>query len=344
MKKKFAIQITGCLLLLLSIAGCSKNGSGSGSGSNVYSGPNEPSSFVNSPIDISRISYLLSLGWLQPVGHTIPTDHVYFWYSNPNNATFLPLYALASGKVEKILNNPIQGIKECKTWFRVNEKFSYYFDHIVLDPSIQEGATIKAGQQIGTTGYGNSIDLGVTDETLTLTGYANPARYGMEELYCGKPFQYFTEPLKSQLYALVDREGTDKDGRIDIDIPGKLVGNWFLDGATFYTNGPDGWDKELSFAFDIQHPSVVLVSIGGTIGMVGKWTLQPGAILPSQVSVANGKIAYQLYSAGGISADPNQRGLMIVQMIDDKHIKVETFPDSKAADASFDANAKMYAR
>lgn len=342
MKKQIAILVTGCILLLACISSCSKNGGG-GSG-NTYSGPNEASRFLYSPIDVSKIKFLLSLGWIQPVGHTIPADHVYFWYDNPNNATILPVYALTSGKVEKILLVPVLGIQECKTWFRVNEKFSYYLDHIVLDPSIKEGSTVTAGQKIGTTGYGTSIDLGAIDETITLTGYANPARYAGEELYCGKPFQYFTDALKAQLYPLVDREGTDKDGRVDIDIPGKLTGNWFLDGTAFYTDGPDGWDKELSFAFDIQHPSVVLVSIGGTIGMVGKWTLAPGTILPSQVGVVNGKVAYPLYSAGGIAADPNQRGLMIVQMIDEKHIKVETFPDSKAADAPFDSNAKIYAR
>lgn len=334
------------LLVLLPLAGlaisCSKHDSNNNPG--AYTGPNFPSSFTVSPIETSKISYLLSLGWIQPVGHTIPTDHVYFWYSNPNNTTTLPVYALCPGVIQQILVVPVNGVKECKTWFRVNEKFTYYLDHIVLDPSLKEGSAITAGQQIGTTGWGSSIDLGAIDETLTLNGYANPARYVGEELYCGKPFQYFTEPLRSQLYGLVDREGSDKDGRIDIDIPGKLVGNWFLDGNTFYTDGPDGWDKELSFAFDIQHPSTVLVSIGGQMDMVGKWTIQPGAIVPSQVSVSNGKVAYQLYSAGGITADPNQRGLMIVQMMDDKHIRVETFANSKASDAMFDANARVYAR
>lgn len=342
MKSRFTVRIAIPLLIALAVTGCNKKDNGSGG--NTYTGPNEASSFTCSPIDVAKISFLLSLGWIQPVGHTIPTDHVYFWYSNPNNNILLPVSALASGKVEKILPVPVNGIKECKVWFRLNQKFSYYLDHIVLDPSIQEGSMVKAGQIIGTTGFGSSIDLGAIDENLTLTGYANPARYAGEEQYCGKPFQYFTDALKAQLYPLVDREGADKDGRVDIDIPGKLTGNWFLDGATFYTDGPNGWDKELSFAFDIQHPSVVLVSIGGTIGMVGKWTLAPGAPLPSQISAANGKVAYPLYSAGGIAADPNQRGLMIVQMIDDKHIKVETFPDSKAADAPFDANAKIYAR
>ncbi len=341
MRKMIAIYLSAFALLL---GGCSKNGGGNSSGSNVYTGPNEASSFTASPIDIPKISYLLSLGWIQPVGHTIPTDHVYFWYNNLNGPVYLPVYAPAPGKLYKILNVPVNGIAECKIWVQVNEKFSYYLDHIVLNASFTEGTLITGGQKIGTTGLSSSIDLGAIDETLTLSGFANPARYAGQTAYCGKPFQYFTNKLKTQLYPLIDREGTDKDGRIDIDIAGKLTGNWFLDGSVFYTDGPDGWDKELSFAFDIQHPSVVLVSIGGTIGMVGKWTIQPGAILPSEVGVANGKVAYLLYSAGGISADPIQRGLMIVQMIDEKHIKVETFPDSKASDAPFDSNAKTFAR
>jgi hypothetical protein len=332
-----AIAIFCCVLIA-----CSKNNGGGNN--NAYTGPNEPAVFNYSPIEVQKISFLLSLGWIQPVGHTIPTDHVYFWYSNPNNNTLLPVKALTNGKIEKILLVPVNGIQECKAWFRVNEKFSYYLDHIVLDPSMKEGSTVTAGQVIGTTGYGQSIDLGAIDENITLTGYANPKRYFGEEINCGKPFTYFNDTLKTKLYPLVDREGADKDGRIDIDIPGRLTGNWFLDGPVFYTDGPNGWDKELSFAFDIQHPSVVLVSIGGTIGMTGKWTIAPNAPLPSQVSVSNGKVAYSLYSAGGIQADPNQRGLMIVQMTDDTHIKVEVFPNVTSKDSSFSSNAKIYAR
>ncbi|MBV9989074.1 MAG: hypothetical protein JO301_15450 [Chitinophagaceae bacterium] len=340
--KTLAILFSAGLLL----TACSKNGGGGNSGSNggAYTGPNEPAVFLNSPIEVSKISFLLSLGWIQPVGHTIPTDHVYFWYSNPNNTIYLPVYALTNGRVEKILNVPVLGVKETKTWFRVNEKFMYYLDHIVLDPSIQEGSMVKAGQQIGTTGLGSSIDLGAIDDNITLPGFVNQARYVGQTLHCGKPFTYFTDALKAQLYPMVDREGPDKDGRIDIDVPGRLVGSWFLDGPVLYTDGPDGWDKELSFAFDIQHPQTVLVSIGGTIQMVGKYTIEPGKPLPAEVSMASGKIAYPLYSAGGISADPNQRGLMIIQMIDDTHIKVETFAGSTAKDAAFDANAKIYAR
>ncbi len=330
-------RICLCILFTATIA-CSKKNDGGG---DVYTGPSFPASFTNSPVDVAKISFCLSLGWIQPSGHTIPTDHVYFWYSNPNNTISLSIYAPASGKVYKILAVPVNTVKECKVWIRVNEKFSYYLDHIVPDASITDTSTISAGQKIGTTGYGSSIDLGAIDETLTLTGFANPKRYAGQTSYCGKPFTYFTEPLRTQLYALVDREGIDKDGRIDIDIPGKLVGNWFLDGTTFYMDGPDGWDKELSFAFDIQHPSIVLVSIGGTLGLTGKWTIPDDALLPSQVSVSSGKIAYRLY---GSKTDWMQRGLMIVQMTDDTHIKVQVFPGSTASDAAFDSGAKIYAR
>jgi hypothetical protein len=212
-------------------------------------------------------------------------------------------------------------------------------DHIVPHDSLKEGSTIKAGQDIGTTGLGVSIDMGAIDSTVTLN-FANPKRYYSEEIHCGKPLTYFADSLKPFLYSKVDREGDDKDGKIDLDINGRLVGNWFLDGPIFYKDGPNGWEKELSFAYDIQHPYKVQVSIGGTLGLTGKWTITKDAILPADVSVANGKVAYQLLYLEGLT----QAGLMIVQMIDATHIKVQVFPNSQALDAEFDSNALMYAR
>ena len=134
MKKGLAI---GFLLLLNILTACHKDAMGGGG--NVYSGPNEPSVFTSSPIDVANIRFTLSLGWIQPSGHTIPSDHVYFWYNNPNSNIYLPVYALASGKVTKILNVPVNGIPECKVWFQLNQKFTYYLDHVVLDTSIKEG-------------------------------------------------------------------------------------------------------------------------------------------------------------------------------------------------------------
>ncbi len=290
--------------------------------------PGLPSVFAYSPVEISKLNFLLSLGWIQPVGHTIPTDHVYFWAKQYPT----PVYAPGGGRVEKILDVPILGIKEVKIWIRMNLDFSYYLDHIVLDSSIKEGSDLVAGQVLGTTGLGPSIDLGAIDQNV-VNNFINPARYADQTVHCGKPFTYFVDSIKSKLYALVDREGADKDGRVDLDVKGRLIGNWFLDSTIFFTDGPGGWDKELSFAYDIQHPTKALVSIGGTIGMVGKWDIPSDAIQPLDVMASTGKVSYKLSA-----------GLLIVQVLDDRRIKVQPFPGSSQSTAEFDAAARIYAR
>ncbi len=305
---------------------------------------NEPSVFTCAPFDSARISSVLSLGWLQPVGHTIPTDHIYFSFQQ-NGSEKLTLYAPGSGLVMQILSRPVLGVPEVKVWIKMNNLFTYYLDHVVLDTSIKTGTLIKAGQVIGTTGQGNTIDFGAIDSTVT-NSFINPARYFSQTIHCGKPLSYYTDPLKTKLYSLVDREGTEKDGWVCVDVPKTLSGNWFLDSTVLITDGPDGWDKELSFAYDIQHPQKLLVSIGGLNGMFGKWSILPSAMPPAQVTTASGKQSYLLWLF-----DPNypnnpgaQAGLLIVQMIDEAHIKIEAFNNPRLQDAAFDGNAKIYAR
>ena len=123
--------------------------------------------------------------------------------------------------------------------------------------------------------------------------------------------------------------------------PGDAAGNIIASGTT-----QKKWDKELAFEYDIQHPTKVQIALGGVIGPAGKWYPQIGAIAPSQVTVASGKVAYQLWSLDPVTQAINteQKGLMIVQMTDDTHIKVEMFADVKISDAAFTSNAKIYAR
>jgi hypothetical protein len=334
---KTALKLTFLLFCMGLLSNCGKKSNPSP----VIDDPTEPSVFSRSPVDLDKINFLLSLGWLQPVGHTIPTDHVYF---HVLGTAPVPVYAPGGGRVNQILDVPVMGVKEVKVWIKMNSKFMYYLDHIVLDPEIKQGTTLVSGQKIGVTGYGTSIDLGVIDENINVP-FANPLRYAGQTSHCGKPFQYFVEPIKTQLYALVDRQGTEKDGWVNTDVVGHLSGNWFLDDGNFYMDGPNGWDKELSFAYDIQRPATVMVSIGGILCTPGKWSLEATAIKPADVTPANGKIAYNL-----LNIDPNpphsisKAGLLIVQMLDEKHIKIQVFLGSSATDAAFDNSAKIYAR
>ncbi len=340
-RTRFSVVLkTSFICFLMMITACKSKHGGSEPEPDY---PTEPTSFTYSPIEVSKISYLLSLGWLQPVGHTLPTDHVYFHF-NATYANPLPVYAPGGGKIWNVLYVPVTNVPEVKVWVQMNKDFGYYLDHIVLDPSLKQGSIIKAGDKIGTTGYGGSIDLGAIDNTVNVP-FVNPARYVSQTLHCGKPFQYFTSAIQSQLYPLVDRQGTEKDGWVCTDVADHLSGNWFYDNGKFYTDGPDGWDKELSFAYDIQRPSTVMVSCGGVMP-VGKWSLAATAIKPANVSPANGKVAYQL-----LLIDPNYPnnpptiyGLMLVQMTDNTHLKTEIFPGSTATDGVFTGNAKMYVR
>ena len=303
-----------------------------------------PAVFTNSPLDISKVSTILSLGWLEPVGHTIPSDHIGFSF-NQTGTDSIQVYAPGPGLIQQILLKPIGNKQECKVWVQMNAKFTYYLDHVIVDTAIKAGHIIKGGQLLGTTGVGNSIDLGAIDSNVN-NNFINPKRYYSQTVRCGKPLSYFTDPLKSQLYSLVDREGTEKDGWVCVDVPKTLSGNWFLDNGVFNVDGPNGWDTELSFAYDIQHPSRVMISIGGIIGLIGKWNITASDILPSQVTASTAKVAYHL-----CFIDPNypnnpalKKGLMIVQLTDDTHIKIETFSDTTLTNAVFDTNAKMYAR
>lgn len=346
-------SFVGSCLLLLAL-GCGGGGGGSKTGSPSGSNlPPGPGTFTALPMDPAWLNNILPLGWINPPGHTIPTDHIYFGYLQklgaPTPSGPLTIYAPGTATIQQVNQVPAGGFAETKVWFRMTGTFTYYLDHLILDSSLRVGSTVTAGQRLGTTGVSPSFDLGVIDEQINLT-FLNPARYGpstySQTYHCGKPLTYFTEALKQQLYPLVDREGADKDGRIDFDLPGRLIGNWFLDVTPPLVDGtPAGWEGELAFAYDCQHPSRILIAIGGTLPLMGKWHLSSdglptaGAPDPATVGVAQGVVKYTLWNP----FDHFRVGTMLVQLTDESHLKVEVFPGTAEVSA-FDLNAKIYAR
>jgi len=54
---------------------------------------------------------------------------------------------------------------------------------------------------------------------------------------------------------------------------GRLVGDWFLSTLpkTYESAGPTGWTQSLAFVYDNVNPSIIRVSIGGTLP-VGLWS------------------------------------------------------------------------
>ena len=336
-------------LLMVACAACGGGGSGGPTDDNsIKPPPNGVAQFTALPVDISRTPLLTPLGNLNPPGHTLPTDHVYFYQTNfavfpvvPATAV-LPVYAATTGAVNFMLQ---PAGTDWKIGFIATKDFGYYYDHLVPLPNIKVGTVVQAGEQVGTTTPGGAFDLGAYDLRVSHTGFVNPVRYGEQTLHYVSPWAYFVEPLRSQLYAKVRRHpsAADKDGKIDFGVAGRLVGDWFEQSVPNSTeaSGPAGWPKSLAFVYDYYDPRQIRVVIGGTIAPVGVWTIPAGAPGPETVSVSSGKVAYRLMYTESFTV---QSGLMLVQMVTSDRIKVEVFTGSQAGDAEFTAAAFMYVR
>lgn len=304
----------------------------------------EPAVLTVCPVAIEKITDLEPLGAMNPSGHTFPTDHVYFYTSWTYGqqpiypAEILPVYAPGSGEVTWILQvNGPHG--DAKILIRMNKWVSYYLDHVVLDSTIAVGSKITAGQVIGIS-KGIAIDLGITNEQVVLSGFVNSQRYEGQTLHTDSPYKYFAEPLRSQLYALVRRNAPDKDGKIDYDIKGKLIGNWFHESVPVAESMmPPSWPKNLAFCPDSNDPLEMRISIGGTISSPGKFKPSPEDPAFDQLSPASGLVVYHLnYTEWGYF------GIMLCQLTDDTHLKVEVFPNVVDSSLQFTANAMIYTR
>lgn len=310
----------------------------SSNGANDHTGglPSGPLAFHALPIAVEQIRFITPLGNLNPPGHTTPTDHIYLYFAAPDAgespaSRVQPVFAPASGTIFFVIGG--QGT-ESKIMMRVSGDKVYYLDHVVPDVPVSPGTMVTSGQRLGTTGSAYGIDLGVINYDLT-RNILSPSRYPDETVHGDAPLQYFDEPLRSQLYAKVQRIGGDLDGRFDFDVAGRLVGNWFLDAGGSYA---------LSFAYNTYDPSEVRIALGG-VPLNGVYAIGPGEPAPADVSVASGIVKYTLTSArtGPPTNPPPAIGTLLVQMMSDSRIEVEAFVGSFSASA-FTSNAHFFIR
>lgn len=315
-------------------------GSCGGSGDDP-SDPTDPGSapwaFRASLIDPALIQKIKPLGNMSPNGHWQPTDHIYFQVADPNLgqspvALRTSFFAPADGIVTDVFRSP--NVPDVGLRIRVTTKIAYTLGHVIPAIPLERGTRVTAGQRLGTTGSVFSIDLGLFNDDVRLAGFVNPSRPGNSE-NAEAPLKYFVEPLRSQLYAKVERIGPDLDGKIDYDIPGRLSGNWFVADSI-----------PLSFAYDTYDPARVVVSVGGGLSRTGVFSIIEAGPLPRDVSVASGTVRYTLANwgeTGKAVRTLNPTARMLVQMLDDQRIRVELFTTSATGDA-FTNSAKEFAR
>ena len=318
-------------------SGPSSPSTGTGTGSSNALGAGVPSGtaiFTQSPLDVAVISTIVPIGNLNPPDHTLPTNHSYFFHPSAANAE---VRSPAGGTV-----GTLQRGTDDQIYVMAAPGFDFYLAHIRVDENISQGAKLTAGQRIGVTASAaGAMDLGIINNAITLF-FVRPERYIAGTLHGDSPLKYFSEPVKTELYSKVARVGGDKDGRIDFDRTARLAGNWFtsdLQPVSSTENFGNG-SKHLAFVRDVNDPSLIRISIGGSLSIAGAFYVQAGAADPAEISSASGKTVYQL------SFFPTQQpaGVMFVQMVADDRIQVETFPPGTSAGAAFTSAALTYVR
>lgn len=373
--------------------GCDRSKiSGSGHGSNACVG-NGPGVITASPIAVEDIAYIQPMG-LMVSGHVTPIDHGYFYIkgamaSPPREA---PVFSPLTGNVATVTRTVRSGSGQAASYddyaitIEATCTFRVRFSNMLRFAGALGGAvgqlegnqskfpnlSVRAGDLIGYTGlptaYG--IDVWVENDNLTLTGFVNPAQYTAAEAWKTHVTDLFDntqEPLKTQLLALDERDATPRWGKIDYDIDGKLVGNWFRVGTGGYAglnHMHEGyWAGHLSVVYDGNDPEEVDVSIGDYNGQATQFAVAGSAPDPATVDETTGAVKYELgqfewYSAttglqwNHMAYMPHVRtragaviGTLLIQLVGRRSLKIEIFTGKSAAQVSgFDSGSLLYER
>ena len=354
-----------------------------------------------SPIALDDIAYIQPMG-LMIGGHVTPIDHGYFYIKGATAqpprqaAVFAPMDGNISAVSRTVRNGDLAAASghtaaasfddyavtiEGSCTFRVRFSNMASFagglggrvGPLEGDRSATPNYPVKAGELIGYTGLptARGIDVWVENDEITLTGFVNPAQYAAAEawkLHMADLFDVTDEPLKSRLLALVERDAAPRWGKIDDDIDGKLVGNWFRVGSGGYAgvqHSAEGyWDGHLAVVHDGNDPGQVEISFGNYEGKPEQFAVVGNSPDPATVDPTAGLIKYELGQIERYSADTGQvwdgqtylphircragsgvTGTVLLQLVDKRALKMEIFPHQRAARISgFDSGALLYER
>jgi hypothetical protein len=333
--------------------------------------------FTHLPMRPEDFSLYIPYGQLAS-GHVTPIDHAYFGPADYQSARdSYPVYAMADATITDIQPRTNSRGTEYRLVFAHSCTSLYYYDLVTsLAGKVKEAydkhefnLPVTAGDQIGAIG-GQTLDFAYWDTDKPLTGFVNPASYDGEDwkIYTADPFPRFTQAIRTLLTARDARTAEPIAGKIDYDIDGKLIGNWFVKGTGGYSGNSQGHSSDyfkthLSLTPDLYDPSHFTVSIGDFGGRPLQFAAKGNAPDPASVGTDSGLIKYILQKYGYLKTDgsswdnmsitknlklQNQariEGCLLVQMTEKRTIRAEAFPGKDCPDiAGFDSAAKTYER
>lgn len=355
------------------------------------------------PVALEDITFVQPIGELRE-GHIIPGDHGGIDYTTSPTSTPVKVFMPADGflvRVEKHPYEPPQGyprnlqhyhvyLEHSCTLFTGFVHLTEFSPEILAASSELEELTkyrgteqkqgyyripLKAGQQLGTAWSFGLLGIVTVDLNVINTGYLKAESYNLGEnwrMHSVPMLDYFEEPIRSKIMAKNPRTAEPRGGKIDFDIEGKLVGNWFEEG----TNGLKGigekrqcgnwpcpyWEGHLAFVYDYIDPTQLRVSIGYQHGLSGRTPFGVKGNAPDfkNIGASEGIVRYELVGLKDMSREKGYDtetslitvndeskalGALLAQVVDADTIKVEVFPNKvKDQVSAFTQKAKIYHR
>lgn len=373
-----------CLLLLTSCGGGGNSDSDGSNGDDNDSGDETQTTeasqlptFDYPPVDLTKIGFILPLGGM--IGnHVTPIDHQY--YVSPDfgglETMVIDVYTPADGTVSSIQHMGNFNNDDYRLLVDHNDTIQSIYIHVdnlseklavhapVNGQYVNTDISVSAGEILGS--YSGSVDYNLVDYDITLSGFINPDSYSAEpwKIHTPDPFDYFNDTIRQTLLAKSLRTVEPVGGKIDHDIDGHLVGNWFLENSNGYAglDPSNYWLGHLSFSYDYIVPTHIIASFGDYAGEQKQFGVLGNTPDPADITVSSGMVKYDLvtyeYYDGAVPWDRLSftqdltmdnytfiDAVVLVQLVDERRLKVEIFYGQTSSDVSdFTEDAKFYTR
>lgn len=332
------------------------------------------------PLDPADLGAVHPMG-VQVGGHVLPSSHTGLRAKETETPKDrYAVHAPADGFLVQVqhrvaLAGTTEKAREYDDWrlvFEHSRTLYTYIDLIrVLDPdlakvvgpmekggSAQVRIAVTAGQVVGRMGGNRGLDFGAVDLASEAKGFAEVEDYTAREawrLFCVDPFALYDDPLRGEVLERNARVAEPRGGEVACDVRGKLQGGWFLEGTGFYAGKGDPrgyWIGHLHIGRHYIATDRLFVAIGDYEGKPMQFGVKGDAPDPAEVGVESGVVKVELTMATRpsgadpfVDSDERVLAVMLVQLLDERKLRVELFPGKTAADVKgFTSAARTYER
>jgi len=324
--------------------------------------------FDTPPLDLTGVMFFEPMGLMG----VFPKDHGGFHHVELGvPEPLIPIYAMADGQIRGLGKSGLDFWVDIKYSTTISTKLGHVgrFEDFILEETgtLIEGRpqeniqiNVKKGQIIGYVSSFSALDIGLHDQGRE-NSFCYPQLFWFETLFASNIFNYFNDPVKSELLAKAIRQQEPRGGKVDYDVRGTLAGNWFIPGGTDRTD----FGKHFAIGYDHIHADRITIFDGyarfaeDNFTYFHSWVKNNGP-LPETVDLAHGVVKYELIqkrwvnridditwelsSLAGID-EQTPFGVFLFEMLDTETMQAEYFSDKLANEVSgFSGNQRIYVR